>query len=86
MKTHILKQTVYIPKEYFSKSKLKVGTIDEDDYYKSFNSIESVDEKKGFFFTQEQLKQHMVDFGVLITTDTQEEIENLYDKFLNKEL
>lgn len=64
-----MKQKVYIPKEYFSKNKLKVGTIDEDDYYKSFNSIESVDEKEGFFFTEEQLKQLLSDY-------TNEVIEN----------
>ncbi len=58
-------QTIYIPTSD-SNTKLQVGSIDNNDYYKSFIKERDVKEIEAFIFTEEELKQlvyHSYDAG-----------------------
>jgi hypothetical protein len=50
-------KTVYVHTS--NETKLQVGTIDQADYYKSFDKIGNVKEKELITFTQEEYNQHI---------------------------
>ena len=53
-----LVQTVYL-RTSNSNTKLQVGSIDQRDYYKSFEKEADVEEEEGIFFTQEEYNKHI---------------------------
>lgn len=77
---HQKTRTVYIPTS--NNSKLKVGTIDNDDYYKSFNSEATVEEKEGYFFTPEEYKNRLIDFGILVSNYSHNDMGAMFEQYL----
>ena len=78
------KQTVYLPTSD-SNTRLQVGSMDNNDYYKSFSKERDVEEAEGFFFTEEQLKEFLTDYTNKIVECVKLKC-NYYNEDDNKEL
>jgi len=72
-------QTVYIPTS--DDNNLLVGSIDKQDYYKSFTKERNVKEVEVFVFTPEELKKLLEDYTDRIVTnaDVTESDEHFQD-------
>lgn len=75
------KQIVYTPTK-ISISELQVGTINKDDYYKSFNKITNVNQIEAYVFTPEELKELLEGYTSAILNNVEladKYIEEVYD-------